>query len=212
MSGDLILVSAPSGAGKSTLIRGMLDRLVRWAPVPPPDFSVSHTTRPPRSGEVDGREYHFVDVATFERLIAEDGFVEHARVHGNYYGTSKMEVLPRLAAGRDVVLDIDVQGAAQVLARYPAAVSIFIMAPSFPVLAERLEGRGSDSPEVIARRLAVARAEMEKYAIYQYVILNDEAARASDVLAAIVLARRHQRGRMEERVGQIFATFPQNSG
>lgn len=203
MSGDLFIISAPSGAGKTTLIGGLMERL---APHGKPVFSVSHTTRPPRRGEHDGQQYHFVDPPTFERLIGEDAFLEWAWVHGNLYGTARGEVAPRLARGEDVLLDIDVQGAEQVLARCPEAVSIFIMPPSADTLAMRLRGRGSDCEETIAQRLANAQVEVQKYGSYQYVIVNDDAALAADVLAAIVLAERHRTRRMEPRAASIFAT------
>lgn len=202
--GDLFLVSAPSGAGKSTLIASLMRRLERWGGLA---FSVSHTTRRPRPGEQDGCEYHFVERAAFEALLAADGFLEWAEVHGNLYGTSRAEVEPRLRAGEDVILDIDVQGALQVLARHPEAIGIFILPPSEAVLRARLSGRGTESEASLARRLGAAADELAQYVHYGFVIINDDAERASEVLAAIVLASRHRRSRMGPRSRAVLASF-----
>jgi guanylate kinase len=207
--GELFILSAPSGTGKTTLIRSMMSGgLAGFGGLA---FSVSHTTRPPRASEVDGRDYHFVDRATFQAMIAGDRFLEWAEVHNNYYGTSKDEVFPRLEQGIDVLMDIDVQGAERVLARYPEAHSIFIMPPSYAVLESRLRHRALDSEQEIARRLAVSLGEIRRYDRYRYVIINDDARRASDVLAAIVLEKRHRQDRMRARVDDILKDFQDRS-
>ena len=203
--GELFILSAPSGTGKTTLIHSMLQGgLSKFGGLA---FSVSHTTRKPRAGEIDGKDYHFVDHAAFQSMIAGDRFLEWAEVHNNYYGTSFDEVLPRLAQGIDVLMDIDVQGAERVLARYPEAHSIFIMPPSYDVLDSRLHRRGLDSEQEIARRLAVSLWEIRRYDRYRYVIINDDAHRASDVLAAIILEKRHRQDRMRGRVHSILKDF-----
>lgn len=203
--GELFILSAPSGAGKTTLIQSLLNGgFARFGGI---EFSVSHTTRTPRSGETDGIDYHFIDHATFLDMITADRFLEWAQVHDNYYGTSRDEVMPRLERGVDVLLDIDVQGAEQVLARMPEAHSIFVMPPSFAALEQRLQGRGLDDGERIARRLAVSVSEVERYERYGYVIINDDASRASEALAAIILEKRHRRERMLGRIQEILKDF-----
>jgi guanylate kinase len=203
--GELFILSAPSGTGKTTLIQSMLQGgLANFGGLA---FSVSHTTRKPRAGEIDGKDYHFVDHAAFQSMIAGDRFLEWAEVHNNYYGTSFDEVLPRLEQGIDVLMDIDVQGAERVLTRYPTAHSIFIMPPSYDVLDSRLHRRGLDSEQEIARRLAVSLWEIRRYDRYRYVIINDDAHRASDVLAAIILEKRHRQDRMRGRVHSILKDF-----
>ena len=203
--GELFILSAPSGSGKTTLIQSLLSGgLERFGSLA---FSVSHTTRKPRQGEVDGRDYHFVDHATFQEMIVEEKFLEWAEVHRHYYGTSMAEVMPRLEQGIDVLMDIDVQGAERVLSRYPEAHSIFIMPPSYQDLEYRLHRRGLDDEHAIARRLAVSIWEMKRYDRYQYVIVNDDARRASDVLAAIILEKRHRRERMQSRVQEVLQSF-----
>lgn len=207
--GELFILSAPSGAGKTTLIQNLLGGgLGHCGGLA---FSVSYTTRAPRPGEVDGRDYHFVDQATFQRMIVEDRFLEWAEVHQHFYGTSVEEVLPRLEQGLDVLLDIDVQGTERVLARHPEAHSIFVMPPSYDDLAERLARRGLDDPEQVARRLAVSLWEIKRYDRYRYVIINDDAERASEVLVAIILEKRHRRERIEGRVLEILKSFQERS-
>ncbi len=179
MLGQLFVISAPSGAGKTSLIKALREDM------PDLGLSVSHTTRPMRRGEVDGQHYHFVSVAQFEALIAAGAFVEHARVFDHYYGTSKTAIEQVLAAGQDLILEIDWQGAAQVRALFPAVRSVFILPPSLDALAERLTARAQDDAQVIKRRLAEARREMQEYPHYAYLIINDEFALALSQLRAI---------------------------
>lgn len=203
--GELFILSAPSGAGKTTLIHRMFDsHLIGSGSLA---FSVSHTTRPPRAGEVAGKAYHFVDQACFDAMVAAGSFLEWAQVHDHHYGTSYDEVLPRLEAGVDVVLDIDVQGAVNVLTRHPEAHGIFIMPPSYEVLSQRLNFRGLDEAGAIDRRLRKSLTEIQCYRQYKYIIINDDAERASEMLAAIVLEKRQQRERMQERVDEVLADF-----
>jgi len=205
--GELFIISAPSGAGKTTLIRNLLSS----APGAGLTFSISHTTRRPRGVEVNGREYHFVDHATFREMIAADRFLEWAEVHGNFYGTSYDAVLPRLEQGIDVLLDIDVQGAEKVLTRHPEAHSIFVLPPSYEALERRLHQRGLDDPEQIARRLAVSLSEIGCYERYRYVILNDDVRQASQALASIVLEKRHRRERVLPRIQSILNDFQERA-
>lgn len=205
--GELFILSAPSGAGKTTLIQGLLnDRLVANGKLA---FSVSYTTRRPRDGEADGKDYHFVDAETFLGMISEDRFLEWAEVHGNYYGTAREEVFPRLEKGIDVLLDIDVQGADRVFKRYPPAQGIFVMPPSYEALVARLRGRGLDDESSIARRLAGALREMPRYDQYHYVIVNDDARQACEALAGIILEKRHRKKRMLGRIQEILKDFQQ---
>ena len=204
-AGDLFIVSSPSGAGKTTLIRRILaDPSLRPESI---HFSVSHTTRAPRDGEVDGREYHFVSDEAFRTLADQDGFLEWAAVHGHLYGTSRREVEPRLARGVDVLLDIDVQGARQVRSRIPDVVKIFVFPPSRQVLETRLRARASDAPEEVARRLSAAAREMGEWGEYDYAIINEELEAAVDELRSIVVARRAGRNRQRERLEAILKTF-----
>ncbi len=182
--GILFIVSAPSGAGKTSLVKALVAADLSVV------VSVSHTTRPPRPGEVDGLNYHFVDAATFHAMVAEGTFLEHAQVFGNYYGTSRHAVEAELAAGHDVVLEIDWQGAAQIRRQLPESISIFILPPSRAVLRERLTGRGQDDPAVIERRLAEAAGEMSHYPEADYLVINDQFATALEDLKAIVRANR----------------------
>lgn len=184
MYGNLFIVSAPSGAGKTSLVRAMMERLGKVA------FSVSHTTRAMRPGEQDGRDYHFVDIPKFEAEIAADAFLEYAKVFENYYGTARASVEAQLAAGEDVFLDIDWQGARQIRAAWPGVVSIFILPPSRAALESRLRGRGQDSDEIIAKRMRGAVSESGHYDEYDYLIINDDFPSALDELMAIVRAQR----------------------
>jgi guanylate kinase len=184
--GTLFIVAAPSGAGKSTLVNALLAR------EPGISLSISHTTRPPRSGEEYGRHYYFVERAVFEREVAEGIFLEHAEVHGNFYGTSRRTVEDLLSKGRDVLLEIDWQGAAQIRKAKPDCVSIFILPPSRAELERRLRGRGSDSAEVIERRLLNSRGEIAHAHEFDYIIVNDQFDDALDGLQAIVQAVRQR--------------------
>jgi guanylate kinase len=176
-TGRLFVVSAPSGAGKTSLVKALLIR------APELSLSVSHTTRAPRPSEVDGREYHFVPAQTFKDLAQAGGFLEHAQVFDNYYGTGRQQVEAKLAAGRDVILEIDWQGARQVRKAMPACRSIFILPPSTAALRERLERRSTDSAAVIARRLADAVTDMSHWEEFDYVVVND---RFEDTLEQLV--------------------------
>lgn len=183
------VISAPSGAGKSTLVKGLRDRL------PGIGFSVSHTTRPPRAGETEGVEYHFVDRSSFEEMVRGGNFLEWAEVHGNLYGTSIRALEPRLDAGEDVVLDIDVQGAGQIGDKLSEAVSVFILPPSRDALRSRLESRGLDAPDVVRRRLANAEVELAQAYRYDYLVVNDNVTRATEELCCVVRAERCRRVR-----------------
>ncbi|GAB2180842.1 guanylate kinase [Denitratisoma sp. agr-D3] len=184
VAGSLFIVAAPSGAGKTTLVRLLLER------DPQVMLSVSYTTRPPRPGEQNGREYHFVDIQTFLAMRERGEFLEWAEVHGNFYATSKVWLQAQMAAGRDVLLEIDWQGAQQVRRIFPEAVGIFILPPSVAELERRLRGRGSDSEEVIQRRVAGALGEMRHVGEFSFVIINDDLPRALDDLSAAVRASR----------------------
>jgi guanylate kinase len=182
--GTLFVVSAPSGAGKTTLCREVRQR------VPDVAYSVSYTTRAPRPGEMDGTDFRFVSEAEFDALRARGEFAEWARVHGNLYATSATAIDAALALGRDVLLDIDTQGAAQLRARYPAAVLVFIVATSLAELEQRLRERGSDSEREIQRRLTRAREEISLWRQYDYLIVNRDVKDAVEQLTAIILAER----------------------
>ena len=184
VEGTLFVVAAPSGAGKSTLVNALLER------EPAISLSISHTTRPPRSGELYGRHYYFVERGEFEREVAEGIFLEHAEVHGNLYGTSRTTVQELLAQGRDVLLEIDWQGAEQIRQSKPDCVSVFILPPSRAELERRLRGRGSDSAEVIERRLRNSRGEIAHANQFDYILVNDVFDQALADLQAIVRAVR----------------------
>ena len=202
----LIVVSSPSGGGKGTLI----DRARKT--VPNLSYSVSYTTRSPRPGEVNGREYFFVSRVEFEEMIAAKHFLEWAWVHGNLYGTSRDQVMLEMAAGRDIILEIDVQGATSVRGLLTGAVCIFILPPSFEILRQRLITRGTDSPEDLERRLRGAPAEVEHYKDFQYVIINDDIERASAQLSSIIYAERARCERQEEQLKQVLEKFPRQAG
>ena len=183
--GNLFVISAPSGAGKSTILKKLLAAVDNLA------FSVSHTTRNPRPGERDGREYHFVDRATFEGMREKQAFLEWAEVHGNLYGTSRAAIEAQQAKGIDVFLDIDVQGAKQLRdGGHPGAIFLFITPPSLTELEKRLRGRGTDPEETVQLRLNNARREMEDADRYDYLVINDQLAEAVEVLRAVVIAER----------------------
>lgn len=197
-TGTLFIVSAPSGAGKTSLVAALLQRQP-WL-----NISVSHTTRPQRPGEVDGVNYHFIDRASFQQMVDAGRFLEHAQVFGNYYGTSCDWVEAQLAEGRDVVLEIDWQGAAQVRRLLPQAVAIFILPPSLEALADRLTGRGSDQSDVIQQRLAGAHAEISHYVEFDYLVVNDVFDEALDELASITLAQRLKASSQQQRLAPLL--------
>ncbi len=191
--GILFIVSAPSGAGKTTISKRALEV------VPDLGVSISCTTRPPRPGETPGKDYTFLSRDEFERLRDAGGFAEWAEVHGYLYGTPRGPIAEALGAGRDMLLDIDVQGAAQIKARYPKAVSVFVLPPSESELERRLRGRGTDSEEVIRKRLARAKAEMDEYRSYDYHVVNRNVDDSVRLLAVIVAAERARVSRFHER-------------
>jgi guanylate kinase len=217
------IISAPSGSGKSTLVNVLL------AMTPRLDFSISYTTRPLRGSEQDGKQYYFVSRQEFEQMIADDEFLEHASLYGrDYYGTARRFLREAGHKGHDLLLDIDVQGAAQIKQKLPDAVSIFVLPPDRKTLEWRLRKRGEDSNEVIDRRLDAARREIENYDKYDYILINDKLEESSDSLQAIVLSERLSRSKsslsaddqkivelanlqrlanMRDRVAPILASF-----
>ncbi|HSI89041.1 MAG TPA: guanylate kinase [Pyrinomonadaceae bacterium] len=201
MKGNLIIITSPSGGGKGTLIRE-----VRSA-IPEIAYSVSLTTRAPRWGEEDGRDYHFVTPQEFKDCIESNGFLEYAEVHGNLYGTSKAQTERFTAVGRDVILEIDVQGAMSVMGTAPDAVSIFIMPPSFEVLQARLTSRNTEDAAGLQLRLKNSRLEVQHYDRFKYLVINDEVRAASRAIASIILAERHLRIRQTESIQAILDSF-----
>jgi len=202
----VFIISAPSGSGKSTLVNGLFERL------PGLRFSISYTTRAPRGLEREGESYYFTTVEKFREMRLRGEFLEHAEVFGNYYGTHQSELEFARAEGKDLVLDIDVQGAAQLKRKIPEAVSIFILAPSREILEQRLRARGEDSEEVIRRRLRGAAEEIRNYRLYDYVLVNREVNASVDILASIVKAERPRRTRMEDQIQPILETFEISEG
>jgi guanylate kinase len=198
MSGTLFVVAAPSGAGKTSLVKALLER------EPGIVLSVSHTTRPPRPGEVEGQHYHFISRGEFAELVKRNAFLEHAEVFGNHYGTSRASVVASLGAGRDVLLEIDWQGAALVRAKMKCC-RIFILPPSREELLRRLRARGQDSEAVIARRTAEARAEIAHCNEFDYIIVNDDFATALGELRAVVTAQRLRRAPQQRRYAALIA-------
>lgn len=199
----LVVVSSPSGGGKGTLVRRVLKI------VPDLGYSVSFTTRAPREGEVNGGHYFFVPVETFREMAAAGEFLEWAVVHGNLYGTAHAQVERELAEGRDIILEIDVQGADSVRRLVADAVSVFILPPSFEILRERLTDRGSEEPEELSLRLRNARQEVTAYRRFAYVIVNDDADRAAAQLASVIYAERARLVRQEEAAQCVLETFSQ---
>ncbi|MCF2949156.1 guanylate kinase [Paraglaciecola aquimarina] len=203
--GNLFILTAPSGAGKSSLIKALLEKhQCTNAHNNVMQVSVSHTTRAPRPGEVDGVHYHFVDRAEFESLIEQDAFFEWAEVFGNYYGTSKIVIEQTLRQGIDVFLDIDWQGARQVKAQIPDTATVFVAPPSKQELQARLTKRGQDSAEVIEQRMAKAVSEISHYHEFDYIVVNDDFAAALAELDAIVMTRRLRKEKQIIRHQQLF--------
>jgi guanylate kinase len=201
----VFIISAPSGSGKSTLVHRLL------ASDPGLLFSISYTTRPPRPTETDGIDYNFISRKDFELRLARGEFLEYAEVFGNYYGTNRETFESAIHQGKDLVLDIDVQGARQLKVAIPEAISIFVLPPSRDILEQRLRSRSQDSEEVIQRRLRGAAEEVRNYTQYDYVLINREIEEASAGLASIVEAERRRKARMEEEVRPILESFESDS-
>jgi guanylate kinase len=198
----VFIVSAPSGSGKSTLVNRL------FATVPGLMFSVSYTTRAPRGNEVEGQSYHYISREEFERRLANDEFLEHAVVFGkDYYGTHRGILEEAQGQGKDLVLDIDVQGARQLKGQIPEAVTVFILPPSKQILEQRLRARGEDREEVIQRRLREAAEEIRNYQAYDYVLINRKVEESGAILSSIVRAERVRRSRIEDQIRPILETF-----
>lgn len=201
MKGRLFIITSPSGGGKGTLIREVLRTTANVG------YSVSFTTRAARAGEEHGVHYYFVSPEEFEKLIAENAFLEYAKVHGNYYGTSRAQVESEINLGRDIILEIDVQGAEIVKNLMPEAVGIFILPPSFDVLRQRLTARQTEAEADLQLRLANSKLEVEKYKEFDYVVINDELLKASQNLQAVFLAERQRLERQTTTIETIIETF-----
>ncbi|MDH5408409.1 MAG: guanylate kinase [Gammaproteobacteria bacterium] len=202
--GTLYIIAAPSGAGKSSLVSALIESMNDIS------VSVSHTTRAMRPGEENGVHYHFTDIPTFEKMVAESAFLEHARVFDNYYGTSQAGIEAELAAGRDVILEIDWQGAEQVRKQMADTVGIFILPPSREALRERLQGRGQDSEEIIERRMRDAESEMSHYGEFDYLVINDDFDVALAELVAIIKARRLRQAAQSQRQAGLLSDLLSN--
>lgn len=203
MTGNLIVISSPSGGGKGTLIREVLHS------IPDVGYSVSYTTREPRFGEEDSREYHFISKLAFVDMVDNGEFLEYAEVHGNMYGTSKNQIRRIVSEGQDVILEIDVQGAVSVMEQMPDAVTIFILPPSFEVLRARLTARNTEDADDLALRLRNSFDEVMQYERFEYVIINDELPTAARMLGAVICAERQRRIRQTEPVQDILDSFAQ---
>ncbi|MCC7309230.1 MAG: guanylate kinase [Acidobacteria bacterium] len=201
MKGNLIIITSPSGGGKGTLIAELMKRGVGIG------YSVSYTTRPMRPNEIEGKDYSFIGVEEFERRMANDEFLEFATVHGNYYGTSRVRIESLIAEGVDVILEIDVQGAADVLKKLPDAVSIFILPPSFQELEQRLRSRKTEDPEQLAIRLRNSFEEVRRYDEFEFVVINDNIADAVRRLESIILGERQRRTRQLVQIRDILSNF-----
>lgn len=199
--GVLYVVAAPSGAGKTSLVKALLqkDAAIR--------LSVSYTTRAPRPGETHGVDYHFVNVEDFRQMAAGGEFLESAEVYGNFYGTSQAWIAGEIAAGRDILLEIDWQGAAQVKKHFPGAVTLFILPPSIEALRERLSSRGQDSREVIEKRMAAARDDISHAGEFEYIIINDDFDQALQDFLAVVRASRLATSRQAQKLAPLFERF-----
>jgi guanylate kinase len=196
--GTLYIISAPSGAGKTSLIKALLRQVDDLT------VSVSHTTRAPRAGEIDGEDYHFIDVNRFQQLQAQNAFLEQAQVFGHFYGTARQSMQTLLNQGMDVILEIDWQGATQVRQQFLQAVSIFIFPPSYPELAQRLSARGQDSPAIIQRRMQDALNEMRHYTPFDYLVVNEVFDTALQQLKAIVHSQRLRMAQQKVRHQALF--------
>lgn len=203
--GEIFIISAPSGTGKNTLIQAVLGSLDGL------EHCISHTTRKPREGEIDGNPYHFVDRETFSHMVAEEAFLEWAKYNGNLYGTSAVEVDSRLERGIDVLLDIEIVGTRILLEKRPEAHAIFVLPPDYATLRRRLQDRGLDAAGDFTGRLALSLWETERYGLYHYAIINDDLDRASQALAAIILEKRHRVERQQEGVERVLADFRHSS-
>lgn len=199
--GTLFVVSAPSGAGKTSLVRGLCERVDGFT------VSVSHTTRAQRPGEEHGRDYFFVSRTEFECLAAQGAFLEHAKVFDHYYGTAQETVEATLTTGKDMMLEIDWQGARQIKTLIPTCVSIFVLPPSRETLVERLHGRGQDDTQTIARRMQDAISEMSHYAEYDYLIVNDDFETALEELRSVVVASRLRIGAQSDRLAGLIKSL-----
>ena len=198
LQGTLYIFAAPSGAGKTSLVKALVDESAGI------EVSVSHTTRAPRPGEVDGVNYHFVDVATFNAMVREEAFLEHAQVFDNFYGTARAKIERRLAAGMDVILEIDWQGARQVRQQFPDSLGVFILPPSRQALEDRLRQRGQDGDEIIARRMRDAESEMSHFAEFDFLVINDNFDTALEELKAIITANRLRTPLQASRLGEML--------
>ncbi|OMH39849.1 guanylate kinase [Desulfurobacterium indicum] len=198
MKGLLIVISAPSGTGKTTLVNMLMKAF------PKMEFSVSCTTRKPRPGEIDGKDYYFISFEEFEKKIENNELLEWAEVYGNFYGTPKDKVIEALNEGKDILLDIDTQGALQVKKNYPDAVLIFILPPSLKELERRLRNRGTEDEETIEKRLLIARRELSLATKYDYIIINDKIEEAFEKLKSIVTAERWRTKRVEEHLPELI--------
>ncbi len=196
----LIVISAPSGAGKTTICKGLLDEF------PDLRFSVSCTTRPPRKGEKDGEDYHFVSVENFKVRIEEGEFVEWEEIYGHFYGTSKKEIEDLIQRGYDVILDIDTKGAGNVKSIYPEGVFVFIMPPSVEILKERLKKRGSETDDIIKVRFDRAMEEIRENEWYDYVIFNDILGNSVGVMRSVYIAEKNRKSRLQARIDNFYRT------
>lgn len=203
--GNLIVVAAPSGAGKTSLVAATLKAM------PSVKLSVSHTTRPMRNGEADGKDYHFIDQQGFQQLIAEDKFVEYAEVFGNFYGTSKMALQEPLQSGHDIILEIDWQGALLIKKAFPDAIRVFILPPSIEELRDRLENRGKDSTDVIERRMIEARDQISHYNEFDYLIVNDNFEKAVGELQGLIQASRLRLTAQQSRYEALLDSLLSNN-
>jgi len=205
-NGTLYIISAASGAGKTTLVSAVLEQ------VDDLEVSVSHTTRAPREGEVDGVNYHFVDKRSFEAMVQDSEFIEYATVFGNMYGTSRQHIQEQLLKGKDVILEIDWQGARQIRQLMPDCKSVYIVPPSTEALRERLTSRGKDDEEIIARRMQEAISEMSHYVEFDYLIINDDFDEARDNLAAIIRGNRMLHEHQQQKHADLLARLLGSAG